>query len=67
MSTPAYINSVEMAKVEQESINFKLPKPLATALRAAAKERDTTATDLVIQGLNPEGVTKRLEISHTYH
>lgn len=41
-----------MAKVERESINFKLPKPLAVALRAAAKERNTTATDLVIQGLH---------------
>ncbi|MDZ8104713.1 MAG: hypothetical protein RM338_03695 [Nostoc sp. DedQUE12a] len=41
-----------MAKVERESINFKLPKPLAEALRAAAKERNTTATDLVIQGLH---------------
>ncbi|MBD2450552.1 hypothetical protein H6G76_26170 [Nostoc sp. FACHB-152] len=40
-----------MAKVERESINFKLPKPLVEALRAAAKERNTTATDLVIQGL----------------
>lgn len=41
-----------MAKVERESINFKLPKPLAEALRDAAKERNTTATDLVIQGLH---------------
>ena len=41
-----------MAKVERESINFKLPKPLAEALRAKAAELDTTATDLVIQGLN---------------
>jgi predicted nucleic acid-binding Zn-ribbon protein len=41
-----------MAKIERESINFKLPKPLADALRAAAKERNTTATDLVIQGLH---------------
>ncbi|AUT04563.1 MULTISPECIES: hypothetical protein [unclassified Nostoc] len=40
-----------MAKVERESINFKLPKPLVEALRATAKERNTTATDLVIQGL----------------
>lgn len=37
---------------EQESINFKLPKPLAAALIAAAKERKTTATNLVIQGLH---------------
>lgn len=41
-----------MAKVERESINFKLPKPLAEALRAVAKQRNTTATDLVIQGLH---------------
>lgn len=40
-----------MAKVERESINFKLPKKLADALRAKAKELNTTATDLVIQGL----------------
>lgn len=36
---------------ERESINFKLPKTLTNALRAAARERNTTATDLVIQGL----------------
>ncbi|MBW4643213.1 MAG: hypothetical protein KME23_09490 [Goleter apudmare HA4340-LM2] len=41
-----------MANVERESINFKLPKALADALRAAAKKRQTTATDLVIQGLH---------------
>ncbi|MBH8565924.1 hypothetical protein I8748_27785 [Nostoc sp. CENA67] len=41
-----------MAKIERESINFKLPKPLVEALKAAAKERNTTATDLVIQGLH---------------
>jgi septal ring factor EnvC (AmiA/AmiB activator) len=41
-----------MAKVERESINFKLPKPLADALRAKAAELNTTATDLVIQGLH---------------
>ncbi len=39
-------------RVERESINFKLPKPLADALREAAKERGTTATDLVIRGLH---------------
>ena len=39
-------------RVERESINFKLPKPLADALREAAKERKTTATDLVIRGLH---------------
>ena len=39
-------------RVERESINFKLPKSLADALREAAKERKTTATDLVIRGLH---------------
>ena len=41
-----------MTKIERESINFKLPKPLTEALRAKARELDTTATDLVIQGLH---------------
>ena len=41
-----------MPSIERESINFKLPKTLTKALRAAAKERKTTATDLVIQGLH---------------
>ena len=41
-----------MTRVERESINFKLPKSLADALREAAKERGTTATDLVIRGLH---------------
>ncbi|MBW4480885.1 MAG: hypothetical protein KME54_29660 [Tolypothrix brevis GSE-NOS-MK-07-07A] len=41
-----------MAKIERESINFKLPKPLADALRAKAAELDTTATNLVIEGLH---------------
>ncbi|BAZ02866.1 hypothetical protein NIES37_68790 [Tolypothrix tenuis PCC 7101] len=40
-----------MAAMERESINFKLPKTLTKALRTAARERHTTATDLVIQGL----------------
>jgi hypothetical protein len=39
-------------KVERESINFKLPKPLVEALRAKARELETTATDLVIRGLH---------------
>jgi hypothetical protein len=43
---------VDMAKVERESINFKLPKPYSDALRAKAAELDTTATDLVIEGLH---------------
>ncbi|BAZ33146.1 hypothetical protein NIES4074_56560 [Cylindrospermum sp. NIES-4074] len=41
-----------MKKVERESINFKLPKPLVEALRARARELETTATDLVIRGLH---------------
>jgi hypothetical protein len=48
-----------MARIERESINFKLPKSLADALlcetlreRTAAAKRDTTATELVIQGLH---------------
>jgi hypothetical protein len=41
-----------MVRIERESINFKLPKPLADALRAKAVELETTATDLVIQGLH---------------
>ncbi|MEM6398664.1 MAG: hypothetical protein AAF757_00305 [Cyanobacteria bacterium P01_D01_bin.116] len=54
-------------RVERESINFKLPKSLADALRDAAKERNTTATDLVIRGLHHilgsvEGVEVSTEI-----
>lgn len=41
-----------MTRTERESINFKLPKTLAAALRKAARERKTTATSLVIQGLH---------------
>jgi len=41
-----------MTKIERESINFKLPKTLTNALRVKAHELNTTATDLVIQGLN---------------
>jgi len=37
---------------DRESINFKLPKSLTNALRAKAQELNTTATDLVTQGLN---------------
>lgn len=44
--------SIDMTRLERESINFKLPKPLAGALHKAARERKTTATDLVIQGLH---------------
>jgi hypothetical protein len=38
--------------VERESVNFKLPKSLVNALRAKAKELDTSATELVVQGLH---------------
>ena len=41
-----------MPQIERESINFKLPKTLTSALRLAARKRETTATDLVIQGLH---------------
>ncbi|ARV59016.1 hypothetical protein BZZ01_10545 [Nostocales cyanobacterium HT-58-2] len=41
-----------MSKAERESINFKLPKILTAALRAKARQLNTTATDLVIQGLH---------------
>ena len=41
-----------MPSIERESINFKLPKTLTSALRLAARKRETTATDLVIQGLH---------------
>ncbi|MBF1990837.1 hypothetical protein [Fischerella thermalis] len=41
-----------MAKIERVSINFKLPQPLVEALKAKAREQQTTATDLVIQGLH---------------
>jgi chromosome segregation ATPase len=41
-----------MTKIERESINFKLPKPLTAALREKARQLNTTATDLVIQGLH---------------
>ena len=41
-----------MPQIERESINFKLPKTLTSALRLTARKRKTTATDLVIQGLH---------------
>ncbi|BAZ19020.1 hypothetical protein NIES4071_109050 (plasmid) [Calothrix sp. NIES-4071] len=41
-----------MTKIQRESINFKLPKSLCDELRSAAITRNTTATDLVIQGLH---------------
>lgn len=41
-----------MAKIKRESINFKLPKDLVEEVRSRAKELDTTATALVIEGLS---------------
>jgi hypothetical protein len=41
-----------MTKIERESINFKLPKSLTAALRKVASDRNTTATNLVIEGLH---------------
>ena len=38
--------------IERESVNFKLPLPLVEALRAKAKEQNTSATDVVVQGLH---------------
>ncbi|MEM9925789.1 MAG: hypothetical protein AAF915_18910 [Cyanobacteria bacterium P01_D01_bin.50] len=41
-----------MTRVERESMNFKLPKPLAEALRKkASPQPGKTATDIVIRGL----------------
>ena len=56
-----------MTRVERESMNFKLPKPLAIALRkAASPQPGKTATDIVIRGLLRElgeipGVEQRSE------
>lgn len=41
-----------MPKIKRESINFKLPKDLVEEVRAKAKELNTTATALVIEGLS---------------
>lgn len=38
--------------IERESVNFKLPKSLVELLRAEAKKRNTSATELVAQGLH---------------
>ncbi|MGF1979748.1 MAG: hypothetical protein RMY30_029755 [Nostoc sp. CmiSLP01] len=38
--------------IERESVNFKLPKSLVELLRAEAKKRNTSATELVVQGLH---------------
>lgn len=40
-----------MTNVERESINFRLPKTLLKALRLEARKRKTTATQLVILGI----------------
>ncbi len=38
--------------IERESVNFKLPKSLVELLRTEAKKRNTSATELVAQGLH---------------
>lgn len=38
--------------IERESVNFKLPKSLVELLRAEAKKRKVSATELVVQGLH---------------
>ncbi|ACC85406.1 hypothetical protein [Nostoc punctiforme] len=38
--------------IERESVNFKLPKSLVELLRAEAKKRQVSATELVVQGLH---------------
>ena len=38
--------------IERESVNFKLSKSLVDALRSQATERNTSATELVVQGLH---------------
>ncbi|MEO1764967.1 MAG: hypothetical protein AAFR83_24135 [Cyanobacteria bacterium J06629_18] len=54
-----------MATVKRESMNFKLPQPLASALRkAASPQPGKTATDIVIRGLLHElGEIPGLEIT----
>ena len=54
-----------MARIERESMNFKLPKPLAIALRkAASPQPGKTATDIVIRGLLHElGEIPGVEVS----
>ncbi len=48
--------------IERESVNFKLPKSLVELLRTEAKKRNTSATDLVVQGLhNILGETEAVE------
>ncbi|WP_414624974.1 hypothetical protein [Calothrix sp. CCY 0018] len=44
-----------MTQLERESMNFRLPKPLAAALRkAASPQPGKTATDIVIRALTQE-------------
>ncbi|BAB77354.1 all8024 (plasmid) [Nostoc sp. PCC 7120 = FACHB-418] len=38
--------------IDRESVNFKLPKSLVESLRAEAKKRNTSATELVVHGLH---------------
>ncbi|MGB6301020.1 MAG: hypothetical protein WBF90_33260 [Rivularia sp. (in: cyanobacteria)] len=54
-----------MTRVERESMNFKLPKPIASALRkAASPQPGKTATDIVIRGLIHElGEIPGVEVS----
>ncbi|MGF1672704.1 MAG: hypothetical protein ACFCUV_03350 [Rivularia sp. (in: cyanobacteria)] len=54
-----------MATVKRESMNFKLPQPIACALRkAASPQPGKTATDIVIRGLLHElGEIPGLEIT----
>ncbi|MEM7578864.1 MAG: hypothetical protein AAF316_03260 [Cyanobacteria bacterium P01_A01_bin.80] len=56
-----------MATVKRESMNFKLPQPLASALRkAASPQPGKTATDIVIRGLLHElGEIPGLEVTLT--
>ena len=54
-----------MATVKRESMNFKLPQPIACALRkAASPQPGKTATDIVIRGLLHElGEIPGLEVT----
>ncbi|BAY87932.1 hypothetical protein NIES267_74560 (plasmid) [Calothrix parasitica NIES-267] len=46
---------IDMTQFERESMNFRLPKPLAQALRkAASPQPGKTATDIVIRALTKE-------------
>ncbi|MEO1186320.1 MAG: hypothetical protein AAFX46_17305 [Cyanobacteria bacterium J06636_27] len=54
-----------MQPIERESMNFRLPKPLAEALRnAASSQPGKTATDIVIRALIQElGDIQGVEVS----